>query len=240
MTQRRHHYEVAFEAFLRRRRVPYVAVNEARKALLPDSTPLKVHRVRDDATTASASLKSFDFVIYGDSSNLLVEVKGRRIASRKPRESSTEHAPDFGGTQLGLGGFALSAQAAAHYKRAAPRLESWVTLDDVEALKIWQSLFGPEFEAAFVFVYWCEDQPADGLFHEVFEHNRRWYSLRAIRVEDYARHMVVRSPKWRTMHVPASVFERICSPFAAPPRSPLDDPTAIIDPGPDLPAFDPR
>lgn len=35
MAQRRHHYEQAFEAFLREERIPYVAVNEARKALLP-------------------------------------------------------------------------------------------------------------------------------------------------------------------------------------------------------------
>ena len=35
MGQRRHHYEAAFEAYLREKRLPYVSVNEARKALLP-------------------------------------------------------------------------------------------------------------------------------------------------------------------------------------------------------------
>lgn len=39
MAQRRHHYEQAFEAFLRDQRIPYVAVNEAKKALVPRGLP---------------------------------------------------------------------------------------------------------------------------------------------------------------------------------------------------------
>jgi hypothetical protein len=59
------HYEVAFEAYLRERAVPYVAVDEAKKALFN-----------------SGSLKSFDFVVYGKSgANLLVDVKGRKCAT---------------------------------------------------------------------------------------------------------------------------------------------------------------
>jgi hypothetical protein len=51
MAQRRHHYEQAYEAFLRDQRIPYVAVNEARKALLPTSmTP------REDPSGALKSL----------------------------------------------------------------------------------------------------------------------------------------------------------------------------------------
>lgn len=55
------HYESAFEDYLRRQGLPYIAVDEAKKALF-----------------AGAKLKSFDFVVYrpqGD--NLLVDVKGR-------------------------------------------------------------------------------------------------------------------------------------------------------------------
>src|SRR5688572_22372104 len=37
MAQRRFHYEQAFEHFLRANRVPYVAVDEAKKALMPAS-----------------------------------------------------------------------------------------------------------------------------------------------------------------------------------------------------------
>jgi hypothetical protein len=65
MAQRGNHYDVAFEAFLRARRTPYVAVDEQRRALLEQS-----------------SLKSMDFIVYSPRSpNLLVDVKGRRFPS---------------------------------------------------------------------------------------------------------------------------------------------------------------
>ena len=48
------------------------------------------------------------------------------------------------------------------------RLESWVTLDDVQSMSAWERLFGPGFEAAFVFIYWCAEEPPDGLFQEIF------------------------------------------------------------------------
>lgn len=62
MADRSVHYEAAFEAFLRHRGVPYVAVDEAKKALF-----------------YNAKLKSFDFVVYSKNGpNLLVDVKGRQ------------------------------------------------------------------------------------------------------------------------------------------------------------------
>jgi hypothetical protein len=94
------------------------------------------------------------------------------------------------------------------------RLATWVTLDDVRSLSNWQSLFGTGFEAAFLFVYWCDEQPPDGLFQEVFEHRGRWYALRAVLVDLYKQSMKIRSPRWGTMHVSPTVFERISQPFA--------------------------
>lgn len=65
MALRGNHYDVAFEAFLRDRRTPYVAVDERRRALLEQS-----------------SLKSMDFIVYSQRTpNLLVDVKGRRFPS---------------------------------------------------------------------------------------------------------------------------------------------------------------
>lgn len=75
MAQRRHHYEQAFEHFLRARRIPYVSVDEARRALLPG--PLR------SSGDPPGSLKSFDFVIYGSDRNALVEIKGRRVRATK-------------------------------------------------------------------------------------------------------------------------------------------------------------
>ena len=61
MADRSIHYEAAFEAYLRDRGIPYVAVDEAKKALF-----------------SNAKLKSFDFVVYSKNGpNLLIDVKGR-------------------------------------------------------------------------------------------------------------------------------------------------------------------
>ncbi|HEX3357795.1 MAG TPA: HYExAFE family protein [Tepidisphaeraceae bacterium] len=63
MADRNVHYEAAFEAYLRHRGIPYVAVDEAKKALF-----------------SNAKLKSFDFVVYNKTGpNLLVDVKGRQM-----------------------------------------------------------------------------------------------------------------------------------------------------------------
>jgi hypothetical protein len=62
------HYEAAFEDYLRRNGLPYIAVDEAKKALF-----------------AGAKLKSFDFVVYRpEGKNLLVDVKGRKLAPARP------------------------------------------------------------------------------------------------------------------------------------------------------------
>jgi len=63
MANRKVIYEACFEDYLRTAGVPYVAVDEAKKALF-----------------AGVRLKSFDFVVYSASgANLLVDVKGRRF-----------------------------------------------------------------------------------------------------------------------------------------------------------------
>lgn len=217
--QRRHHYERAFEEYLRRGRIPYVAVDEARKALLPAGACL------DAAEGQAGALKSFDFVVYGRNTNLLIDIKGRRIAPPRARASAVD--PARVAVRVG-------------------RLESWVTEDDIASLTRWQQLFGPGFEAAFVFIYWCDAQPPDALFQEVFEHKEVWYALRSVRLNEYVLAMKPRSPRWRTVHVPRAAFERISQPFApnaasspatlfAPARGGMLDP----DPGPVEPALEP-
>ena len=63
MAHRNVHYEAAFEDYLRAKGWPYVAVDEAKKAIF-----------------AGASIKSFDFLVYSSGGpNLLVDVKGRKF-----------------------------------------------------------------------------------------------------------------------------------------------------------------
>jgi hypothetical protein len=71
MADRSVHYEAAFEAYLRHRGIPYVAVDEAKKALF-----------------SNAKLKSFDFVVYSKSGpNLLIDVKGRQMTDARSKRS---------------------------------------------------------------------------------------------------------------------------------------------------------
>ncbi len=165
MAQRRFHYEQAFEHYLRANAIPYVAVDEAKRALAG-----KAER---------APLKSFDFVVYSaGQTNLLVDVKGRKHSSKTGRS-----------------------------------MQNWVTADDVDSLTKWQGIFGDGFAPAFVFMLWCESQPPDALFHEVFEYNEKWYAVLATRLADYRVHMRQRSPKWGTVSVPAKAFSEIVLPL---------------------------
>lgn len=163
MAQRRHHYERAFERYLRANRLPYIAVDEAKKALLP-------------GRVGAGALKSFDFVVYRRPRNLLLDVKGRRAS-------------------------------------ATGRMDPWATEEDMRSLQAWAELFGSAFTPALVFLFWCPVCPAGGLFEEVFEHEGRWYALRAIELDDYRREMRPRSARWGTVCVPARRFEALSRPF---------------------------
>ncbi|MBI1372688.1 MAG: hypothetical protein GC159_07985 [Phycisphaera sp.] len=162
MAHRRFHYDSAFEHYLRAKQLPYVAVDEAKRAL---HGPKK--------------LKSFDFVVYGESgTNLLVDVKGRKHAGKSRKQ-----------------------------------LDNWVTEDDIADLARWQEVFGDGFSAAIVFLYWCAAQPPDALFLETFTHRDRWYAVLACGVDEYREYMTQRSPKWKTVHVPAEKFNTISRPL---------------------------
>jgi len=162
MAHRRFHYDAAFEHYLRAKAIPYVSVDEARKAL-----------------RGQTKLKNFDFVVYGGrGENLLVDVKGRK-----------------------------------HSGRSKNQLDNWVTEDDVTCLKQWEQVFGQGFRGAFVFLYWCEAQPPDALFQEIFTFRDRWYAVLAVKIAEYEALMTGRSPKWQTVHVPAAEFDRISRPL---------------------------
>ena len=66
MANRDNHYEAAFEAYLRARRLPYVAVDEAKRSLL----------------AGGESIKNLDFIVSSHGRETwLVDVKGRRFPS---------------------------------------------------------------------------------------------------------------------------------------------------------------
>ncbi len=192
--------------------MPYVAVDEAKQALLPESVEpddegaaeRPAHRAAAPLMPPRHAIKSFDFVLYADQRNLLVEVKGRKVARRRARPTAgPAHASP-----------STRRAVAAPRPLASGRLENWVTHTDIQSLAAWQALFGEGFSGAFVFVYWCEEQPPDGLFQEVFVFEGRWYALRAVPLDDYARWMKPRSPRWGTVDLSRRDFERVSSTFS--------------------------
>lgn len=83
MTKRDNHYEAAFEAYLRARTIPYVAVDETKRSLTIAGP---------QATDDEKSLKSLDFIVSPLSArgerrgNWLVDVKGRRFPSGRAKQ----------------------------------------------------------------------------------------------------------------------------------------------------------
>jgi len=217
----RDHYQRAFEAYLRQRRLPYVSVDEARRAILPDGAALRIERppltpldpdAPPHAAPHPATLKSFDFVVYAEHSNLLVEVKGRKLARRRPLALAS--TPDADASPARPPRAPRNAVADLS-PPPRTRLESWVTQDDVESLRTWETLFGPGFVAVFAFVYWCEEMAPSALFEEYMERDGRWYAIRCITRTHYEGAMRTRSPRWRTVHVPPDAFERLSQPLSA-------------------------
>ena len=82
MADRTVHYEAAFEAFLRDRKIPCVVVDEAKRTLF-----------------ANAKLKSFDFVVYSKAGpNLLIDVKGRQMKDAAAKRSFQTWTTERDGT----------------------------------------------------------------------------------------------------------------------------------------------
>lgn len=164
---RGNHYEAAFEAYLQWHRLGYVAVDETRRAQLGDG-----------------SLKSLDFIVYGEGgTRLLVDVKGRRFP----------------------------AGAEGRWRRV---WECWSTDEDMEGLKRWGELFGPGYQGVLVFAYemlFDEELPADAL--DLWTWRGRRYLLRAVGADDYRRHMQRRSPRWRTVTLPSRAYREFARPF---------------------------
>ena len=73
MSKRSNHYEAAFAAYLRRRRIPYLAVDESRRGRPPLDVPADV----------VGSLKNVDFIVSSPGCSWLVDVKGRSFPSGK-------------------------------------------------------------------------------------------------------------------------------------------------------------
>ena len=89
-------------------------------------------------------------------------------------------------------------------------LANWVTMNDVTGLRQWRKVFGNKYIPIFVFVYALDmiDVEPDG--REIYDFRDKRYVFFAVRLDDYCSNMTLRSPKWRTVNLPAKDF-RSCA-----------------------------
>jgi hypothetical protein len=131
-------------------------------------------------------VKNLDFIVHGEcGSRLLIDVKGR----------------------------CFPTGAAGRERRI---WECWSTQDDIDGLERWAELFGAGYQGLLVFAYHVlpsVDLPEDT--DDLWTWRGRRYLLRAIAVDDYRRHMRVRSPRWGTVSLPLGVFRELVQPFHA-------------------------
>ncbi len=86
--------------------------------------------------------------------------------------------------------------------------ECWVTADDIDGLANWQQVFGPTHTATFIFAYKIENIDVDFDGREVFDYNADRYVFFAVALDDYREFMKCRSPKWKTVTLPADKFRQ--------------------------------
>jgi hypothetical protein len=136
------------------------------------------------ALLGDSPVKSLDFIVFGrDGARLVIDVKGRRFPAGTPKK---------------------------------PRLvwEAWSFQDDVDGLERWSRLAGASYRGLLVFAYHlhptvalADDTP------DLHVCRGRRYLFRAVDVEDYRRHMRVRSPRWATVTLPRDVFRSLVRPL---------------------------
>lgn len=91
--------------------------------------------------------------------------------------------------------------------------QNWVGLEDVNGLRHWEQVFGPDYTALFVFAYWLYDADPDLTGDSFYHYDRRIYFFVSAELFGYQSRMKSRSPKWRTVFVPAGPFRELASPI---------------------------
>jgi hypothetical protein len=147
-----------------------------------------------------APVKSLDFIVFGENgSRLVVDVKGRRFPAGR----------------------------AGKQRRV---WECWSTQEDIDGLRRWVDLWGPEYRGLLVFCYHilpCVELSLDT--EDLWIWRGRRYLLRAVEVNDYQRHMRVRSPKWGTVDLPREAYRKLVQPLHHYTRVELTVPPGTAD-----------
>lgn len=92
--------------------------------------------------------------------------------------------------------------------------ECWVTAEDIDGLSCWQQVFGRGHQAVFVFAYRIENIDVDCDGRDIFDFARDRFIFFCIRLEDYRTGMKTRSPRWKTVTLPAGEFRACAVPIS--------------------------
>jgi len=95
--------------------------------------------------------------------------------------------------------------------------ENWVTQDDLEGLRAWESVFGDDFEAVFVFAYWLRELQHRQPLGPVHPFRDERYAFMWIRAAQYTSLARLRSRSWDTLSMPAAQFRRFAEPVFPEP-----------------------
>lgn len=136
------------------------------------------------AAFGRSKVKSFDFLLYPPNE------QGPRFAGIQQIIIAEVKGRLFKGTSFAkLTGF-----------------ECWVTAEDIDGLTKWQEVFGLGHLAVFVFAYKIENIDVDFDGRDVFHFDANRYVFFAVKLDDYREFMKRRSPKWKTVTLPADKF----------------------------------
>jgi len=173
------HYERAFGNWLIDNRIQYIAVDEHKRAAF-----------------GRLKIKSFDFLLY-------------------PCTRSGTGYPRNGQTTVGCPTWCpiiIAEVKGRKFKGTSfaklTGFECWVTVDDIAGLTRWQQVFGPSHTAVFVFAYRVENIDVDSDGRDFYDFDANRYIFFAVKLDDYREFMKVRSPKWKTVTLPAEKFRQ--------------------------------
>ena len=132
-------------------------------------------------------IKSFDFLVYpeqsfNNASAVIVEVKGRL----------------YKGSDVS----------------ALSNIQCWTTMEDIHGLLAWQQAFAGAalYLAYFIFAFRLEYPFLDSLPADAYEYDSEVFFFYAVSLDDYIRHMTVRSKSWQTITLTAADFRKFSIP----------------------------
>lgn len=143
-------------------------------------------------------IKSFDFLVYPEQNSGLTQSFGHLSESLASPVIVEVKGRLYKGSDIS----------------ALNNIQCWVTMEDITGLLAWQDAFdGPlPYVAYFVFAFRLEYPFTEILPDGVYEYDSEVFCFYAVSLEDYIKHMTVRSKSWQTLTLSTADFRRLCIP----------------------------